>query len=352
MRIAAGRRLVGDARALPIELDDVAVLGEQHLQLAVGPRHDAFRDARMLRQLPVLAVNRHEVARADQRDHQLQLLRGPVARHVDVLHVRRDDVGAAPRDVAHRPGNRLLVARNRPRREHDDVVGRELDEAVVVDGNARQRRLRLALRAGGDAQHVLRGVVRHVGVADLEARRHAQVAEALGDFGVADDAAADERHLAVELRRQVDQHLHPVDARREGRDHELAVRAGEHFLEPLDDLDLGPGESLAIDVGAVRKERQHALRAELGEAVQVEVLAVERRLVDLEVAGMDDDADRRRDGERHAVGHAVRDADELDRERPDGDRLPRRRPVLSRSPGSMPCSSSFGSTSASVIAVP
>ena len=30
---AAGRRLVGDARALPVELDDVAVLGEQHLQL-------------------------------------------------------------------------------------------------------------------------------------------------------------------------------------------------------------------------------------------------------------------------------------------------------------------------------
>ena len=108
-----------------------------------------------------------------------------------------------------------------------------------------------------------------------------------------------------------------------GRDHELALRAGEELLERVDDLDLGPGESLAIDVGAVGEERQHALRAELGEAVQVEVLAVDRRLIDLEVAGVDDDADRRRDGQRHAVGHAVRDADELDRERPDGDRLPR-----------------------------
>ena len=55
----------------------------------------------------------------------------------------------------------------------------------------------------------------------------------------------------------------------------------------VDDLDLRTGEALAIDVGAVGEQRQHALGAELGEAVQVEVLAVDRRLVDLEVAGVD-----------------------------------------------------------------
>ena len=60
-------------------------------------------------------------------------------------------------------------------------------------------------------------------------------------------------------------------------------------------------------------------RAELGEPVHVEVLAVDRRLVDLEVAGVDDHADGRPDRERHAIGHAVRDPDELNRERADGD---------------------------------
>ena len=58
--------------------------------------------------------------------------------------------------------------------------------------------------------------------------------------------------------------------------------------------------------------------AELREPVHVEMLAVERRLVDLEVAGVDDDAGRRMDGERDAVGDAVRDADEFDLERADG----------------------------------
>ena len=56
--------------------------------------------------------------------------------------------------------------------------------------------------------------------------------------------------------------------------------------------------------------------------MQVEVLAVDGCLVDLEVARVDDHADRRRDCERHAVGHAVRDADEFDAERPDCHAVP------------------------------
>jgi hypothetical protein len=79
----------------------------------------------------------------------------------------------------------------------------------------------------------------------------------------------------------------------------------------------------AIDVGAVGEERKHPLRAELREAVQIEMLAVDRRLIDLEIAGMDDRARRRRDRERDAVGHAVGDADEFNRERANRDAIAR-----------------------------
>ena len=65
------------------------------------------------------------------------------------------------------------------------------------------------------------------------------------------------------------------------------------------------------------KQRQHAFRSQRREAVQIEVLAVERRLVHLEVAGVHDRAGRRVDRQRHAVGNAVRDAQELDLERAD-----------------------------------
>ena len=45
----------------------------------------------------------------------------------------------------------------------------------------------------------------------------------------------------------------------------------------------------------------------------VERLAIERRLVELEVSGMHDDTRRRVDGHRDAVRHAVRHPDELER---------------------------------------
>ena len=92
--------------------------------------------------------------------------------------------------------------------------------------------------------------------------------------------------------------------------------------------------------------------AELRETVHVEVLAVDRGLVDLEIAGVDDHACGRMNGQRHAIRHAVGDADELDLEGADGDALRRPNRDQSRAGTSMPCSTSFGSTSARVSGVP
>jgi len=77
------------------------------------------------------------------------------------------------------------------------------------------------------------------------------------------------------------------------------------------------------------------------------MLAVERCLIDLEVARVDDDTGRRVKGQRQAVRNAVCDAQEFDVEGPDFDAVAR-----NRSPASMPCSSSFGSSSASVNGLP
>ena len=54
----------------------------------------------------------------------------------------------------------------------------------------------------------------------------------------------------------------------------------------VDDFELRAGEPAPLDVGAVGEQHQHAGGAELREAVEIDVLAVERRLVDLEVAGV------------------------------------------------------------------
>ena len=75
--------------------------------------------------------------------------------------------------------------------------------------------------------------------------------------------------------------------------------------------------------GTVRQKDEDARGSELGEPVEVEQLPVERGLIDLVITGMDDDAARRRDRERHTVGHAVCDAKELDAETSDGDAVAR-----------------------------
>ncbi len=60
--------------------------------------------------------------------------------------------------------------------------------------------------------------------------------------------------------------------------------------------------------------------------MEIDVFAVERGLVDLEVPGVHHDAARRPDGKRDAVRHAVRHPQELDRKRSDRDALPRLHP--------------------------
>ena len=72
-----------------------------------------------------------------------------------------------------------------------------------------------------------------------------------------------------------------------------------------------------LDVGRVGQEQQHAVVAELGERREVRRATVERRLVDLEVAGVDDRADRRRIASADRVDDRVRHLDRLDGERAD-----------------------------------
>ena len=66
----------------------------------------------------------------------------------------------------------------------------------------------------------------------------------------------------------------------------------KNLLECVDHVEFRAGESLPIDVGTVAEQREHAPAAELGQTVNIELLAVEWGLIELEVAGVDDRAGR------------------------------------------------------------
>lgn len=91
----------------------------------------------------------------------------------------------------------------------------------------------------------------------------------------------------------------------------LLLAAGEDLAQHVRDVALGRDEARDLGVRGVREKEVDAFLAQPGERVQVREAAVQRELVHLEVAGVDDHARRRADGDREGVRDGVVDRDEL-----------------------------------------
>ena len=131
-----------------------------------------------------------------------------------------------------------------------------------------------------------------------------------------------------------------------------ALGAVEDVFEARPDGAFAFGVAGAVDVGRIGQQQQHAALAVVGERVQIEQLVIGGRRIDLEIAGMDDHAQRRRDGERDAAHDRMRDVDEFDSKRTELRCLSPGLTVFSDASLSISCSSRRRSTSASVNAVP
>ena len=143
------------------------------------------------------------------------------------------------------------------------------------------------------------------------------VSEVFGDLGGILHRAADETNLAPVLARHVDGQLDAMNRRREAGDEQAPLGADKDFFKLAMHRAFAGRVALALDVGRILQERQHAFFAVLGKAVQIEQAVVGGRGIDLEIAGMQHHAERRVDGERHAIDQAVRHLQGMNRERAD-----------------------------------
>jgi len=134
----------------------------------------------------------------------------------------------------------------------------------------------------------------------------------LGDRQVVHHGTADDGHFALVAGCRVEGLLDAVDVGGEGRDDDPAGTLAEELLERFPDGALGRSKAIAFGVRAIRHQQHHAVVPEVRQACHVGRFAVDRRLIHLEVAGVDHHANRRLDGERGSVRNAVRDVDELD----------------------------------------
>src|ERR1700676_27183 len=264
-------------------------------------------------EVAVFAVNGNEVLRLDELQNQFLFFLAGVARNVNGAGgiVVIDERAAAEHMIEHAEDG-FFVARNDARGKDDAVVFVDGDEAVIVDGDARKGRHGLGLAAAGENDDALGIEIANVLWANDHAVGDAQVIHGVRDFDVVDHAAAYEGDFAADAAGDVDNLLDAVDRGRETRKDDAARCGAAKLFDTRNDGALGGSEAGALDVGGIAEKGEDAFGAVASESVEIEGGAVNGSLVDLEIAGVNNDAERSADGEGDAVDGAVCDGDELD----------------------------------------
>ena len=128
-----------------------------------------------------------------------------------------------------------------------------------------------------------------------------QVAQVLGDAHVADHRPADEGHPPAERHCSVDDLLHPVDIRGETGDDDPSLGAADQPVQRRADLAFRRPDAGHFGIGRVAQEQVDALVAEPRHAREVGGPAVQRQLIELDVAGVQHGARAGADRDRERI---------------------------------------------------
>ncbi len=269
---------------------------------------------------PELAVDRHHRLRPDEAEQRAHLLGARVARDVDRRVLLVQHLRSVSREAVDRVVHAQLVPRHRACRHDHRVATLDPDGRVVVVGDPRQRRERLALRARAENQLPPRLELVQVDRPHEQLVGRPNVVEVARDVQVLLHRAADHRDLAVDLGRHVDRLLHAVDVRGERGDQDAAGALRDDLTERLADDALGAREPGPLGVGRVAEQKIDAAVPELGELADVGAQPVDRRVVELPVSGVEDAAGGGLDRDADGVGDRVRHAHELEPKRAEVER--------------------------------
>ena len=126
-------------------------------------------------------------------------------------------------------------------------------------------------------------------------------------------AASADGNLASILGRDVENLLETGYVGGKGRYDDALLTVLKELFQTCPDRLLRRGVTGALDVGRVAHQRQYTFLPQFSKACQINHLARCRREVYLEVAGVDDGAQRGADGEGNRVGNRVVGVDKLNR---------------------------------------
>ena len=153
--------------------------------------------------------------------------------------------------------------------------------------------------------------------ADQGLFRDLQVAHLLGDLGIIHHAHADEGHLAAVPHGGIRHLLHAGDERSEGGDDDAAGGSAEDLIEGRTDHPFGGCPAGTFGIGRIGQQHIHAAGGELGQLGEIGRPVIHRGLVELVIAGVDDQPGRGGDAQADGIRDGVADMEGLDLERAD-----------------------------------
>src|SRR5450755_1443276 len=305
----AAAEMVDDLDLILSELDDIAILRDHNILI-----RNTQRVAKLCvqHQLTIFTMNRHEELRSNQAQHQLQLFLSAMTGDVHIRDALIEHLRALAEEAIDRAMHHLLVARYRRCREDHRVARLDTDLAMVLVRDTRQGRSWLALAAGTDDHHLLGLELIDILDADKHAFGNIQVAKLNRHLHIVNHTATDQRDKAIIASGGIDHLLHTRDQRGKSRQHNATGRVGEDLIKRIVDHALRWSIAGRFDAGAITHHHKHALVAEATEHPEIGRLAIDRCIVELIVARVDDISQRRADHKTDGIGNAMIDAEELD----------------------------------------
>ena len=317
--------LLADEGLVLRDLQDIAGAEDEDILLVVA---QFTRDLGLGLEMAVFAVHGNGIAGLDQVVDQLDVL---LAGMTGGVYVLGDDIRALHQELIDDRRDRLLVARDRAGGEDDRVAGADGDLAVQAVRHAAEGGHALSLAAGRDDDGLFSGIVFELFDVDQGVVGHIEHIEPGRGLDDVDHAPALDDDLAAIFIGVVDDLLDAVHVGGEGRHDDPRVRVvAEDLIDAPADHFLRGCVPRALRVGGVAHEGQDARVAELGEALQVDGIPVDRGVVDLEVSRVHDRARRGGDRQGSRIHDGVVGLDELHIELaelhdvPEGDDVPLR----------------------------
>ena len=235
-----------------------------------------------------------------------------MTRHVNAKRLIAEDLHAALHEFIDDIVDLLFIAGDGIRRQHDEIVGTKLDLSMLGIRHTVKSRHRLTLASGGNDRD-LRGLEAFdLGNVNERSRGDLHVTEIIRRLHDIEHRSAGQGNLSAVRDRVINDLLHAVHVRREGRNDDTALFiAQKDIVKRLTHRNLGGGISRPFGIGGFAHEKQNALLTQLTESRDIHDIAVDRRQIKLEVTRMQDHALGRMHRDRAGVGDRVVDTDEF-----------------------------------------